>query len=177
MADDVKVKITERNGMELEFDEELELSASNVTYDNSNSELTATDVNQGLDELSTTISNSASPGFSWGRSGSLSTNTWLRNEGVNSNRAGRTITFSNPKITRIFTASENLDTYTITIYEHEGDEINLTALTTLSSSAARSADSGAIEIAATQGRQLAIRITSGTARNLVVGMTLSGENI
>jgi hypothetical protein len=176
MADNVKVKITEKNGVELDFTEEYDLIAENIPYDPSDSGLTATDVKAGLDELSTNIATSASPGFSWGRSGNLSTNTWLQNEGVSSNRAGRTVTFSSPEITRIFTASEDLNTYTITIYEHEGDSINLTALTTLSATASRTADSGTISVTVTQGRQLAIRITSGSAKNLVVGMTLAGEN-
>lgn len=176
MADNVKVIIAEKNGVELDFKEELELKAENIPYNNVDGDLAATDVKAGLDEVSNRVANSASPGFSWGRSGNLSTNTWLRNEGVNSNRAGRTVTFANPLITRIFVSTEDLATYTITIYEHEGDQINLTVLTNINVTASRTGDSGTVAIPVTQGRQLAVRITAGSARNMVVGMTLSGEN-
>ena len=175
MADDVKVLITERNGAELDFNEELDLTAANVPYDNSTSGLTAIDVQEVIDELATSVATSASPGFSWGRSGNIS-NTWLSNEGVPSNKAGRAITFTDPKIVRIFSASENVATYTLEIYEHEGDSINLTLLTTLSVTASRTGDSSTLDIAATSGRQLAILLASGSAKNIVVGLQLAGSN-
>jgi hypothetical protein len=176
MADDVKVKITERNGAELEFDEELALEAKNVVYDPTDSGLLATDVKEGIDELATNVATSASPGFSWGRSGNVSTNTWLQNEGVSSNKAGRAVTFNDAEIVRIYSASEDLNTYTLSIYEHEGDSINLTLLTTLSVTSSRTGDSGVISIAVSTGRQVAIRLTSGSAKNILVGMNLSGSN-
>jgi hypothetical protein len=146
--------------------------ASQVPFDNDNNGFDSDNVQGALEEIGI----SASPGFSWGRSGNLSNNTWLQNDGVSSNRAGRAVIFADPTIIRIFTATEDLNTYTITIYEHEGDSINLTALTTLSSIASRTADSGVVEIAVTVGRQLAIRITSGSAKNIVVGLQLTGKN-
>ena len=152
------------------------LDADQEVFDPTGTDLTSTNTGDAIRELAQNVGQSASPGFSWGRSGNLSTNTWLQNEGVNSNRAGRTVTFTSPEITRIFVATEDPDTYTITIYEHEGDQINLTSLTTLSAVASRTADSGAITVAMTSGRQLAVRITSGSAKNMVVGMTLAGEN-
>ena len=152
------------------------LDAEEENFDPTGTDLVSIKTGPAIRELFQQVGQSASPGFSWGRSGNLSTSTWLRNEGVNSNRSGRTVTFNTPEINRIFTSTEDLDTYTITIYEHEGDQINLTALTTLSVVASRTGDSGNISIPVTSGRQLAIRITSGTARNLVVGATLSGEN-
>lgn len=175
MADNVKVNISERNGVELDFTEELELNAQNIPYDNTASELLATDVQEGIDELATSVATSASPGFSWGRAGNNS-NTWLQNEGVPSNKAGRAITFTDPRIVRIFTATEDAATYTLEIYEHEGNSINLTLLTSLSVTSSRTGDSGAIEIAATEGRQLAILLSSGSAKNIVVGLQLSGSN-
>lgn len=49
MADNVKVKITERNGVELEFDEELALEGGNVVFDNSSNGFTS-DTTQGAIE-------------------------------------------------------------------------------------------------------------------------------
>jgi hypothetical protein len=149
--------------------------ADEEDFDPTGTDLTSTKTGPAIRELRGLITSSASPGFSWGRSGNIS-NAWLLNEGVSSNKAGRAITFDDPELVRIFTATEDLNTYTLTIYEHEGDEINLTSLTTLSVTAARTGDSGAITVAATAGRQLAIKLTSGSAKNIVVGIQLSGSN-
>lgn len=176
MADNVKVKIEERNGVELDFAEEYELVAENIPYDPSDSLLTSTDVKAALDETSQNLATSASPGFSWGRSGNLSSGTWLNNESVPSNRAGRSVTFNHAKIVRIYSANEDLDTYTLSVYEHEGSEINLTLLTTLSITASRTGDSGPIDVPVTTNRQLAIRVTAGSVKNIIVGINLSGDN-
>lgn len=152
------------------------LDAEQEDFDPQATGLVSTKTGPAIRELSTNVSQSASPGFSWGKSGNLSTNTWLLNDSVPCNKAGRTITFNNAKIVRIFSASEDLDTYTLTIYEHEGNEVNLTSLTTLVVSASRTGDSGTISINVTTDMQLAVRVTSGSVKNLVVGMILEGEN-
>ena len=177
MADNVKVNISEKNGVDLEFQEEYELIAVNIPFDETiEGELTATDLQGAVDELTTKVATSASPGFSWGRSGNISANTWLQNEGVSSNKSGRAVTFSDANIVRIYTSTENLNTYTLSVYEHEGDSINLTLLTTLVITASRTGDSGVLLIPVTTGRQVAVRITSGSAKNILVGMNLSGSN-
>ena len=152
------------------------LDAEEENFDPTGTDLVSTKTGPAIRELAQNVGQSASPGFSWGRSGNLSTNTWLQNEGVSSQRAGRAVLFTNPEITRIFVSTEDVDTYTVTIYEHEGDSVNLTVLTTVSAVASRTADSGSISVAVTSGRQLAARITAGSAKNMVVGVTLAGEN-
>ena len=97
------------------------LDAEQEDFDPGATDLTSTKTGPAIRELRGLITTSASPGFSWGRSGNLSSGTWLLNDNVSSNRAGRTVSFDNPEIVRIQTASEDLDTYTITIYEHEGN--------------------------------------------------------
>lgn len=58
MADSTKVTITERNGVELDFQEEYELKALNIPYDNTGKKFNATDVKTAIDEIreKTTIS-------------------------------------------------------------------------------------------------------------------------
>ena len=53
MADNVKVLIGEKNGVELELKEEYELISVNIPYNNTTSGLTATDVKSAIDELAT----------------------------------------------------------------------------------------------------------------------------
>ena len=173
MADDVKVKITERNGVELEFDEELALEAQNVVFDPTGSELVATDVDAAIRELDDQVGVSASPGFSWGRSGNSSSGTWLQNDGVVSNRTGRTINLVDPVITAVSIANENIRTFDISFYEHDGDSINLTLIGTVSVVAARSLNAF-VNLSVTQGKQLSVQVTSGSGTNIVVGVQLSG---
>ena len=144
-------------------------------FNPSGTDLIATDVESAIKELAATVGVSASPGFSFGRSGNNSNGTWLLVTGsVPSNRAGITVALSNPVITQVFIANENINTFDITIFEHEGDEINLTSLGTVSVVASRSATFD-VNFPLTSGRQLAVQITSGSARNVNVGLQLQGS--
>ena len=117
------------------------------------------------------IAQSASPGFTWGRSGNLPSGTWLLNDTVPSNRAGRTVMFSGLTITDIFVGSEDADTYTLSIYSHEGNEINLTLLGTVSVVASRSSRF-TVSFPVTESLQLAALVSAGSAKNLVAGLVL-----
>jgi hypothetical protein len=175
MVDRVKIIIVERNGVELEFKEELSLDAENVFFDNSTNGFSSDNTQDAIAEIGA----SASPGFSFGRSGSLSQNTWLRRPGnVPSNRAGVTIPIANPVITKVSCSNRNVETYDIEIYEHEGNEVNLTLLTTLSVVSARGAIFN-VNISATEGKQLAARLgntSTGNVRDLGVDVVLKGDN-
>jgi hypothetical protein len=126
-----------------------------------------------LDNTLEFVANSASPGFTWGRSGNLSSGTWLLNDTVPSNKAGRYVFLNNAEVTKLFTSSEELDTYDIGIYSHEGNETNLTLLATRSVVASRGAEFD-IAVLVPKDKQLAIRITAGSAKNLTAGLSLTG---
>lgn len=143
--------------------------AEEIPFDNENTDFDADNVQAAIEEIGA----SASPGFSWGRAGNNTSGTWLLNEGVPSNRSGRLVFINNPVLAQIFTASEDLATYTLTVYEHEGDEINLTVIDTLNVTNARGA-SKVSTVSLTPGRQIAVRITSGSARNIIVGAIIKG---
>jgi hypothetical protein len=145
--------------------------ARSTPFDNATNGFTADTVQAAIEEIGA----SASPGFSWGRSGNSAAGTWLQNDSVPSNLAGRVVTFASAQIKKIFSATEDLNTYTLDIYEHEGNSINLTFLTTVTVTASRSGDSGTISIPVTSGRQLAIQIATGSAKNIVVGIILAGS--
>jgi len=152
--------------------------ASQVPFDKDNDpscEFVSEIVQDVIEELCNRLAISANPGFTWGKSGKVTNNTWLLNDTVPSNKAGRTVTLTGGELTRILTASEDADTYDISIYEHEGDEINLTLLETKTVTASRTGDFVVTGINITQGRQLAARVTSGSAKNLVIGVFLSGS--
>lgn len=171
MADNVKVKIAERNGVELDFTEEYELVADNIQFNSGNTESVKTVV----DNLTNIVTTSASPGFSFGRSSNVNNGTWLQCETVPSNKSGRFVYIANPVIERIFVSSETISNYTIEVFEHEGDEINLTFLGSVNIISSRGG-SFPVTIPVTENRQLALRLTSGSARNVVAGLELSGSN-
>lgn len=149
--------------------------ADSQPFDNTGTDLVSETTGEAIRELAATVGVSASPGFSFGRSGNNSSGTWLLVTGsVPSNRAGITVALQNPEITQIFIGNENISTFDIGIYEHEGDEINLTLIGTVSVVASRSANFD-VSISVTSGRQLAARVTSGSARNLNVGLQLKGN--
>lgn len=145
--------------------------AEDVDFDNTGTNFNSDNVQDALVEIGA----SASPGFNFGRSANVGANTWLQiTGGVPSNRAGITVALTSAEIREIYVANEDISTFDITVYEHEGNEVNLTTLTTVSVSSTRSA-SFAVNVAVTTGRQLAVRLTSGSAKNLNVGLQLSGS--
>ena len=148
--------------------------ARQVPFDNSTNGFISTDTQSAIEEVSNNVEVSASPGFTWGRSGNSPNNTYLLNDGVPSNVTGRVVFLTDALISKIFTATQNTDTYDLSIYTHDGDGINLTLLTTVSVSASRYAEFS-VSISVAKNKQLALRITSGSATNIVAGIIISGS--
>ena len=149
--------------------------AGSTPYDNTTSGLVADDVQAAIDELSSEVSQSASPGFSFGRGGNTPSGTWLlRTGGPPSNKTGVPMGITSPVITRISVGNETISTFDVAVYEHEGDEVNLTLFTTVSVVSARTG-TFTVNIPATTGRQLAVLINSGAAKNPGVDLQLSGS--
>jgi hypothetical protein len=172
-VDRYKVLSGEKNGVELEFNTEVDLTAANTFFDNAGNGFTADNVQDAIEE----IGESASPGFSFGRT-SASTGTWLNRVGeIPTNRTGVTIGISNPLVFKIFISCENIETFTVGIYVHDGDSINLTLLGSVAVTAARSG-SFLVNYPTTQGKQLAARVitASGSVQNLGVDVILKGNN-
>lgn len=145
--------------------------ASEIPFDNSTDGFTSDNVQAAIEEIGA----SASPGFSFGRSGGLLASTWLQVDGgVPSNSAGRFIPINNPVVSLFFCSSDTSSTFTLTLYSHDGNAVNLTALGTLTITAALGGSTGTISWPTVKGKQLAVRLTSGSANNLVAGVILKG---
>jgi len=150
----------------------LPKTASELPFDNSTNGFTSSDVQGAIEEIGA----SASPGYSFGRAGNLPSGTWLnRPGGVPSNKSGITLFINNPEIIKIACSTEKLNTYDLTIYEHDGDELNLTTLGIISVVNVRSKITS-VNYTATTGKQLAIKISSGSAKNLGVDLQLKGNS-
>ena len=154
--------------------------AESIPFDKDGTSFSGENVRDVILEIDNQVNTSASPAFSFGRSGNVSNNTWLlRPGGVPSNKTGIPVGISNGTIRQIDIGSEDIDTYNISIYEHEGDQVNLTLLTTVNVISTRtdiftSSDFGTVNV--TQGKQIAVRVSSGSAKNLGVDITLTGQS-
>lgn len=175
MTDLNKVKVVERNGVELDFEEEIELRALLIFLDNINFP-GIDNISGALDFLQSSVGASASPGFSFGRAANVGAGTWLQiTGGVPSNKTGIPVAINNPKLTLISVGNEDVSSFSIGIYEHDGGEVNLTLLTTVSVINSRTSNFDVL-VLVTSGRQLAARLISGSAKNVGVSLQLKGNN-
>jgi hypothetical protein len=130
-----------------------------------------------LDWLKNRVATSASPGFTWGRSGNVNQNTWLLNDSVPSNLSGRICFLQSASIRNVFIANEDATAgIIIEVYTHDGDENNLTLLGSVTTIAARS-HTFSVNYPVAQNKQIALKIsnTSVNAKNLVAGCLLFGD--
>jgi hypothetical protein len=179
MADNTKVKITEKNGIELEFDEEYELIAGNIPFDPSNCDaINQNDLQGAIEDLCESSAISASPGFTFSSSGNTTANTWLEVGNVPSNKTGINFPLYNGDLFQISVSNENVNTFDIELYEHDGTIFTL--ITTVSIIAQRSnvfnstTWTPAGPKAITQGKELAAKLVNGSAKNPIVQIIAKG---
>lgn len=149
--------------------------AKGIPFDNTGNGFTSTDVQAAIEELKAAAAASASPGFAWSRSGNIPSDSWLLNDEIPSNRAGRTILLTSATIEKISVATEDINTYSIQIYHHEGNEINLTLLHTVNVTSTRSYQTLIPSISVPTNKQLALKVGTGSAKNLVVALIIKGN--
>ena len=144
-----------------------------VGFDNSTNGFVANETQGAIEEINNKVLTSASPGFSFGRSGKIPSGTWLLNETVPSNISGRYVYINDAVVERIFVSNQDVTTFDISAYYHEGDEVNLTLLGTKTVTTSRG---GSFDVswAVPFGKQIALRITAGAPKNAVAGLELSG---
>jgi len=120
-----------------------------------------------------TVSQSASPGYNFGRSQANSGTYLKRAGGVASNKVGLPITF-NGKITDVFADNQNSTSYTVVIFEHSGKLTARTDLVTLAVSGSTFGNQTGLSVSVTAGKQLGAEITAGTTKNVGVTCILKG---
>lgn len=148
-------------------------SASGVPFDNSTNEFISEDTQAAIEELRDDVNVSASPGFTWGSSGNVTNGSWLVNDSVPSNKSGRAIFINDATLESIFVRCEVPSTFDLEIYEHDGTVY--TIITTVSIVASRAYDeSFIIPFSLTTGKELALRLVNGSAKNPVAGCVLKG---
>lgn len=134
-------------------------------------------VQDAIDELYNTVIISASPGFTFSRSGTLPASTWLLADNVPSNVSSRVCFLNSAEIVALFCANQDPSVLKIGIYTHEGDETNLTLLSTVTTAAQRT-NTFSLSLSVPYLKQIAIRVESdspNSGKNLDVGLILKGS--
>ena len=117
----------------------------------------------------------SSPGFGFGRSGNSSSGAYLLNESVPSNITGRPVDLDNSRIIQISVSNQNINTFTIEIEEHDGT--TFTSLGTFSVTSQRSQKFSGLNIVLTPGKEIAVKISAGSAKNIVVSVYVKGDSV
>lgn len=147
--------------------------AKTVPFDNATNGFVSTDVQAAIEELANTVDVSASPGFTWGSSGNIVSGSWLLNDTVPSNKSGRSIFLQTATLEYVFVRCELSTTVDVEVYQHDGTTYTL--LTTVSLVATRAGDFPIASISLTTGKELAMKISTGSAKNPVVGCVIKGS--
>ena len=151
--------------------------AKATPFDNSTNGFTSTDVQAAIEELKNNATNSASPGFTYGRSGNLPSSTWLLDDTVPSNISGRINYLNNCIITHIFVANQDPNIITIGVYTHDGDGVNMTLIGTVTTLAQRT-NTFTTSISVPLNKQVAVRVeptSASSGKNMDVGLQLKGN--
>jgi hypothetical protein len=144
--------------------------AIDVPYDNTTSGLAAEDVQAAIDEIGGDLANAASPGFTFGKASNVNADTFLLNENVVSSKAGRVVPVDG-EIRVVYVACENAATFDVEILRRSGASFVL--LATANVVAART-HTQTFAVAVSTGDEIAAKVVTGSARNVVVGVTIIG---
>lgn len=147
--------------------------ASSTPFDNDTNGFVSGDTQAAIEEVNNNVQTSASPGFSFGRSGNVSNNTWLNNEGVPSNKSGRYVYISNAEVTRVFVSSEDVDTFSLEVYYNDKNGAGLVLLGSVTVTADYG-DAFSVSWAVPTDTELGIKLVGGSAKNVVAGLELRG---
>lgn len=151
--------------------------ARTVFFDNSTNGFVADEVQSAIEEVNNKIQTSASPGFSYGRTGVCSGGTYMQCETVPSNVSGRWVYIVGATVTYVYVTNENTLTYSITASYHDGNGVGETVLGTVTVTAAKGA---AIPVSwsVPTNKQIAVKVADtsvGSPKNIVVGLQLTGS--
>jgi hypothetical protein len=153
--------------------DEFERHAIETPFDPANCDIIdGENVQDAIEDLCQQANTSASPGFTWGSSGNVTANSWLLNDTVPSNKSGRAIFIADATLEAVFVRCELAATFDIEIYEHDG--VTYTLVTTVNIVATRGGDFPIASLALTNGKELALKLVNGSAKNVVAGCVLRG---
>jgi hypothetical protein len=131
-------------------------------------------VQEFLEYLLTLVGLSASPGFTWGRSGNIVAGAWLLNDTVPSDRTGRTVFIYNGEAVQLFTSNEDISTYQLGLYEFDKNTSTYTQIAVIDVTNEYSNEVDLTDVYVTKGLELGIKVESGSGKNITCGVLMKG---
>lgn len=117
-------------------------------------------------------------GFNFGANGNTPANTYInRIGGISSNIVGLPTLISSGEIKTISVENQNVNTYGIEVYEHDGNLVNSTLLYTLNVVSDTGAQASNLTISITKGKQIAAKTITGAAQNIGVTIIAKGTSL
>jgi len=110
------------------------------------------------------------------KEGNATSGTWLENGSINSNVVGVPFGLLNGVLIKVWVGKENTSNCSVGIYTHDGDEINLNLIHTVSMVVGdgRTKSFNVTGVSIPKDKQIAVRITSGNAKNVKVYLITNG---
>lgn len=149
--------------------------AEDVYFRDDNVAFVADDVQEALEQVSDSVAVSASPGFTWGDSGVIPNGSYLLNDNIPSNLAGRTVPLYNAIISKVFVTMENTNTVSFDIQKRVGSVF--TTLTTITVTALRK-DSQNVSVPVDFQEEICVRVSPTSAnkpKNPNIGIIIKGS--
>ena len=128
------------------------------------------------------IAASGKPSYVAGRGGANPDLTWLDDQGVPTNKTGIPFGLNNGLLKELWVGNELLTQYEMKVYWHDGDEVNLTLLKTVTiPNTARTKTFNAVDLGIVnvpKGVQIAFQVDNsvgGAPKNTKVHATITGS--
>ena len=136
--------------------------AQQVYYDPDNcDDIDAENVQEAIDELCASTALAASPGYAFGRTGTLSAGTWLIGAEGQSNKRGLPFGLLNGSVKKITVSNENTPSaFTVEIWHHTGNLGSATLVGSVTTVASGSTEDFVVNFSVPQGIQLAVKISA-----------------
>ena len=118
----------------------------------------------------------ASPGYTWGKSGNLTSNTYLLNDTVPSNLTPRGVSLTSVVLSKIYVKGEIGLTYTTTLAVERWTGAAFVEIATISLAAQRT-KSQSYTVSLPDEPEIAVKIKSGSIKNPVVEIIFKGDSL
>lgn len=142
--------------------------AASLSFDNSTNGFSSSDVQGAIEEIGA----SASPGFSFSRSGTSNAGTYLQVDAVPSNQAGRIVPLNTGFVTDVFISCQTAATFTVEFQKRVGS--TFTTFLTVTVTSARKLTQSLTATPVALNDEICARIGTGSVSNIVVGLIIRG---
>lgn len=149
--------------------------AKSVPFDNTTNGFTSSETQGAIEEIAVGGGTGVGSGLQFTRSGNVSRGAYLQVGSVPSNLTGAPVGLFAARIVAIVITNELSNTFTCEVEEHDGT--SFVSLGTFSLTSQRYYSFTGLSILVTAGKEIAIKVSSGSAKNIVVNIYVKGNSV